>query len=92
MTTTLDITGTATNTSGVASQFTGTITITDPVVQPPVISKVDVTPDPAPPNTLRTITINATDPQGQALSYTCKVNGANATPVAGQPNKFTYTA
>jgi hypothetical protein len=53
---------------------------------------VSVSPDPAVAGTLRTITVVATDPQGQALTYTCKVNGVDATPVAGSPGVFTYTA
>lgn len=84
----LAVTGTVTNESGLSSPFTGIITVVDA----PVIASLDVSPASAAPGTLRTITVNATDPQGQALTYTCKVNGVDATPVAGQPGKFTYTA
>lgn len=84
---TLAITGTAVDTSGASTPFTGSITVIDP----PAINSVVVSPASAVAGTLRTITINATDPQGQTLSYTCKVNGINATPT-GQPNVFTYVA
>jgi hypothetical protein len=84
---TLNITGTVTNASGVATPFTGTIT----TVEAPVVSSVVVNPASAPAGTMRTITINASDPQGQALTYTCKVNGTNATATA-QPNVFTFVA
>jgi len=84
----LAITGTATNESGLSVPFTGIINTIDA----PVVASVSVSPDPAIAGTLRTITVAATDPQGQALTYTCKVNGVDAVPVAGQPGKFTYTA
>jgi hypothetical protein len=84
----LAVTGTTTNEAGLVAQFTGIINVIDP----PVVSGVSISPDPAVSGTLRTITIAATDPQGQALTYTCKVNGVDATPVEGQPGVFTYTA
>lgn len=84
---TLNITGTATNASGVATPFTGTIT----VVEAPVISGITVNPQSAPAGTLRTITVIASDPQGQALTYTCMVNGVNANSTS-QPNVFTVVA
>jgi hypothetical protein len=83
----LNITGTATNQAGVATSFTGTISVVDA----PVVNSVVVNPQSAPAGTMRTITINATDPQGQPLTFTCKVNGTNATATA-QPNVFTFVA
>ena len=65
--TTLNITGNATNQAGLVTPFSGTITIVDLV--PPVIDGVTVNPQSAPAGTLRTITINAHDPQGQPLTY-----------------------
>jgi hypothetical protein len=87
----LTITGTVKNEAGLETAFTGTINVVDPVVRPPVVSSVVVTPASAPVGTLRRITITASDPQGQVLTYTCKVGTQNATPVAGQPNVFTFT-
>jgi hypothetical protein len=84
----LAVTGTTTNEAGLVAQFTGIINVIDP----PVVNSVSVSPDPAVAGTLRTITIVATDPQGQNLTYTCKVNGVDATPVAGSPGVFTFTA
>lgn len=84
----LAVTGTVTNESGLSSPFTGIITVVDP----PVVSGVTIDPASAVAGTLRTITIAATDPQGQNLTYTCKVNGVDASPVAGQPGVFTFTA
>lgn len=84
----LAVTGTATNESGLSSPFTAIINVIDA----PLISGVTISPDPAVAGTLRMITVAATDPQGQNMTYTCKVNGVDATPVAGQPGKFTYTA
>ena len=84
---TLNITGTAVNAAGIATSFTGTIT----TLEAPVIDGVAVSPQSAPIGTLRTITISAHDPQGQALTYTCQVSGVNATPT-GQPNVFTFVA
>ena len=69
--------------------FTGTITIVDSL--PPVIDSVTVNPQSAPAGTLRTITISAHDPQGQPLTYTCKVGSVDAQPTA-QPNVFTFVA
>jgi len=83
----LAVTGTVTNEAGLSVPFTGIINTLDA----PVVSSVSVSPDPAVAGTLRTITIAATDPQGQALTYTCKVNGVDATPTA-TPNVFTFTA
>lgn len=83
MSTTLNITGNAVNSDGVATPFTGTIVVS---AAPPVIQSVGVTPpNPQPAGTLRTITINATG----AVSYTCLVNGVAATATA-QPNVFTF--
>jgi hypothetical protein len=84
----LAVTGTVVNESGLSVPFTGIINTIDA----PVVNSVSVSPDPAVAGTLRTITIAATDPQGQALLYTCKVNGVDATPVEGQPGVFTFTA
>ena len=84
---TFNVTGTVTNSDGVSTPFTGAFTTTEA----PVINSVSVSPNSAPPGTQRTITINATDPQGEALSYTCQVNGVNATPTA-QRNVFTFVA
>ncbi len=83
----LAINGTVTNASGISASFSGNITIVDP----PVVVSVTVVPQSAPAGTLRTITIAATDPQGQALVYSCKVNGVDATATA-QPNVFTIVA
>jgi hypothetical protein len=87
---TLNVTGTATNSAGLSSPFSGVITVTDPVL-PPVIDSVTVSPASAPTGTMRTITITAHDPGGLALTYTCLVNGAAATPTS-QPNVFTVVA
>jgi hypothetical protein len=84
----LAVTGTVTNESGLSTPFTGLINVIDP----PVVGVISVSPDPAAAGILRTITVPATDPQGQNLTYTCKVNGVDATPVEGQPGVFTYTA
>jgi len=84
---TLNVTGVVTNESGASSPFSGAITVIDP----PVVNSVVVNPQSAPAGTLRTITVNATDPQEQALTYACKVNGVDATPTA-QPNVFTFVA
>ena len=81
------ISGVVADSQGATTPFSGTINITDS----PVINSVVVSPDPAPVGTMRTITITATDPQGLALTYTCLVDGIAATPVTGQPNKFTVT-
>jgi len=81
------VTGTVTNESGLSVPFTGIINTIDA----PVVSSVSVSPDPAVAGTLRTITIAASDPQGQNLTYTCNVNGVAATPTA-TPGVFTYTA
>lgn len=83
--TTYNITGTVTNTSGGVANITGSFTT---VASPPVINSVVVNPASAPAGTLRTITISATDPQGQALTYTCLVNGVAATTTTS-PNVFT---
>lgn len=85
--TTYQITGTATNAAGLSMPFSGTIN-TSPAVLPPVVNSVSVVPQTAPAGTLRTITINASDPQGQPLTYTCLVSGSPATPTA-QANIFT---
>lgn len=87
--TTLNITGNATNEAGLVTPFTGTINIVDNA--PPVIDSVVVNPQSAPAGTVRTITINAHDPQSQPLTYTCKVGGVDAKTTA-QPNVFTYVA
>ena len=76
-----------TNSKGASASAPGHINIVDP----PVISSVTVTPDPAPAGTLRTIVINATDPAGLALSYSLTVDGVAVNPVSGQPNQFTIT-
>lgn len=86
---TFNVTGTATNVAtGQSATLTGSFVTT---AAPPVISSITVVPQSAAAGTLRTITINATDPQGGVLTYTCLVNGAPATATA-QPNVFTYTA
>jgi len=82
---TYNVTGTVSN-GAVAVPFTGTIT----AVAPPVVNSVVVVPDPAAAGTLRTITINASDPQSLPLTYTLQVAGATAT-VTAQPNVFTVT-
>jgi hypothetical protein len=76
-----------TNSGGGSVTGGGTINVVDP----PVIQSVTATPDPAPAGTLRTITINATDPAGLALSYTCTVDGIADPAVTGHPNQFTVT-
>lgn len=83
---TVTFTGTVTDTAGASAPFTGTIT----VANAPVISSVSVIPLSAPSGTLRTITINATDPNTPALplKYTCLVNGVAAT-ATSVPNVFT---
>lgn len=87
---TLTVTGEVKNESNLVATFTATINVID-APKPPVVKSVTVAPDPAPAGTLRTITIVASDPQGQALTYTCKVGTQNATPVAGKPGVFTFT-
>lgn len=78
--------GTVTDSAGASAPFTGTIN----VANAPIISSVSVVPLSAPAGTLRTITINATDPNTPPLplKYTCKVNNVAATPTA-VPNVFT---
>jgi hypothetical protein len=67
--------------------YTGTIVVLDP----PVVSGVTVVPAAAPAGTLRTITVNATDPNGDPLTYTMLVNGTAATQTS-TPGVFTITA
>lgn len=86
--TTYNITGTVTNKSGLFGNITGTLTTTTATALAPVINSVVVTPSSAPTGTLRTITINATDPQGQALTYTCLVNNTAAVSTISNPNVF----
>jgi hypothetical protein len=83
----LTVTGTVTDAAGLSTPFTGNIT----TLSGPVISSVVIAPQSAPSGTLRTITINATDPQNSAMTYTCLVAGVAATSTA-QPNVFTFTA
>lgn len=83
----LHITGTVTDSAGLSTPFTGTIN----TLEYPVVNSVVVTPDPVVAGQEVTITINATDPNGGELTYTCLVDGVAATPVAGQPNQFTFT-
>lgn len=83
----LQVTGTVTDNAGLQTPFTGTIT----TQSAPVVQSVVVSPQSAPAGTTRTITINATDPDGGALTYTCFVEGQAATPT-GQPNVFTFVA
>lgn len=82
------ITGTIRNTDGATVSFTGTITI----AEDPVVALVTVDPDPAPPGTLRTITIKASDPNNLPLTYTCFVDGIPAVPVSGPPGVFVHDA
>jgi hypothetical protein len=84
---TMTVAGTITNSGGAIANFTGTINIVDP----PVIDSVSVSPDPAAPGTLRTITVVAHDPQDQQLTYSCQVNGVDATPTE-TPHVFTFQA
>lgn len=72
--TTYTFTGTATDSTGLSTSFNGNFTTT-PVNQPPVISSVTVSPADAPPGTPRTITVVASDPESQTLTYTLTVNG-----------------
>lgn len=81
---TVTITGFVTDSGGASSPFNAVATVVDA----PVISAVDVNPASAPAGTTRTITITASDPQGQTLAYTCLVNGVAATPTA-TPGVFT---
>lgn len=83
---TVTLTGTVTDSAGATAPFSGTIIIANA----PIISSIVVVPLSAPANTLRTITINATDPNTPALplTYTCVVNGKPATATAA-PNVFT---
>lgn len=83
---TVTITGTVVDSAGASAPFSGTITI----AAAPVISSVSVVPVSAPSGTLRTITINATDPNVPPLSltYTCLVGGVAAT-ATSSPNVFT---
>ena len=85
----LTVTGTVTDSAGLSTPFTGNIT----TLSGPVINGVVITPQSAPAGTLRTITINATDPNTPplALTYTCLVAGTPAT-ATSQPNVFTYMA
>jgi hypothetical protein len=82
------ISGTVTNAGGASQPFTGTIEI----VESPVIDGLTIEPQSAPAGTLRTITINAHDPQGLPLTYECTVDGNPATLVERQPGVFTFTA
>lgn len=85
---TLIVSGTVTNEDGAVRQFSGTLEVVDP----PVIDSVVVEPASAPAGVLRTITVTAHDPSDQDLTYTCKVNGVDATPVEGSPGVFTFQA
>lgn len=83
---TVTITGTVRDSAGATSPFSATATIS----QSPIISSVSVVPLSAPQGTLRTITINATDPNTPPLplTYTCLVAGVAAT-ATSVPNVFT---
>ena len=76
-----------TNALGLSTDGSHPLTVADP----PVISAINVTPDPAPANTLRTITVSASDPQNLALTYAVTVDGVAATQDATDPTKFTIT-
>lgn len=76
---------TVTNTSGVATVYSGSGTIVD---APPVIDSVVVSPQSATAGTLRTFTITAHDPAGLALTYSLSAPGYTVTPGA-QANVFT---
>jgi hypothetical protein len=83
----LQVTGTVTDSDGVVTSYSGTLT----TQSAPVIDSVVITPQSAPIGTLRTITITAHDVDGGTLAYTCNVGGVAATATA-QPNVFTFTA
>lgn len=80
------ITGTVKDSIGATAPFTATVNI----AAAPVITGVSVVPVSAPAGTLRTITVNATDPNVPALplTYTCLVAGVAAT-ATSVPNVFT---
>lgn len=83
---TVNITGTVVDSAGASVPFSGIITI----AAAPVVSSVSVVPLTAPAGTLRTITINAIDPNVPPLplTYTCLVGGVAAT-ATSTPNVFT---
>lgn len=85
--TTLQITGVVTNVSGLSQPFTGTVDVIDP----PVVSGVTFSPEAPKAGDLVTITVAATDPQNEALTFSCEVNGVAATASAA-PGVFTWQA
>lgn len=97
--TNITLTGTAVDTSGAASTVTVAVSVV-PVVTPPQPPVMAIpTLNPTMPvagftaGTLVTVTFSATDPQGQALTYTASASDGRAlSPVAGQAGSFTFTA
>ncbi|MDD1679686.1 MAG: hypothetical protein LUO93_10960 [Methanomicrobiales archaeon] len=80
------ITGAVTDERGNSIPFSGTINVEELMV-----TSLTVTPDPAPPGKLRVINITVANPQNKSLTYTCQVDGTDATPVDGRPGQFTIT-
>ena len=80
------ISGAVTDDKGNSVPYSGMINV-DEIT----ITGVTVAPDPAPPGKLRIITVTATNPLNKNLSYTCQVDGVDATPVEGRPGQFTIT-
>jgi len=76
-------TGTAVNEAGISTPFSFTINTAEPVV----INSVTVTPQMAAPGTLRTITVVATDPQGQTVTLNASLPGYTVTKTG--PSTFT---
>lgn len=85
---TINITGTITDADGATATFS-TSANTDMVT----IVSATVTPDPAPPGTLRTLTVVATSAAGLTMTATVDpVDSITFTPVAGQPaGTFVWT-
>ncbi len=83
---TVTITGVVTDTAGASGNYSVVVTLDA------VTASASVSPDPAPAGTLRTLTVTATSSAGLALTYATPVSpGIVFSPVAGSPNKFTFT-
>lgn len=83
----ITITGQVTDAGGLSTTFTGQITLD--VLEPPVFNNIIISPNPAKPGDLVTITVSATDPQAQALTATCAVGSQVAT-ATSDPLVFTF--
>lgn len=82
---TKQITGLVSNTDGSTAVFSGTIVVSEP----PIVQSVTVLPALAGAGVPRSITIVASDPNGEALNYQCSVDGVALAPTA-TPGVFVW--